>query len=44
LLNSLSKLLGKKKDLQDLELTVRPQWENERGGGFLWQWEYLTVA
>ena len=30
LLCSLSKLLGKKKELQDLELTVRPRW---KGGG-----------
>ena len=27
LLTSLSKLLGKKKELQDLELTVRSQWK-----------------
>lgn len=33
LLTSLSKLLGKKKELQDLELTVRPQRKEGRGRG-----------
>lgn len=37
LLSSLSKLLGKKKELQDLELTVRTQGKGRRCRG-TWRW------
>lgn len=55
LLTALCKLLGKKKELQDLELTVRSQWKWRRRGGLgegrflvqlhLWGvWGALTLA
>lgn len=41
LLTALSKLLGKKKELQDLELTVRSQWKCV-GGGVLREGRFLV--
>lgn len=41
LLAALSKLLGKKKELQDLELTVRSQWKCV-GGGRLGEGRFLV--
>lgn len=38
LLTSLSNLLGKKKELQDLEQTVRSHWENRKcGRRYVWE-------